>query len=154
MANRRALVLAAGGALLAAPSLGAGARRRPLEPLSILTQKGVEQFEVEVVREPEELSRGLMFRRELPERQGMLFDFGFEQPVYFWMRNTFIPLDMLFIGADGTIRHLHENAVPLSEEPIPSRYPVRAVLEINGGLSRRLGIRPGDRVRHPIFTRP
>ncbi|MCS6877519.1 MAG: DUF192 domain-containing protein, partial [Geminicoccaceae bacterium] len=100
---------------------------------------------------PEELARGLMFRTELPERQGMLFDFGTEQPVFFWMRNTFIPLDMLFIGADGVIRHLHENAVPLSEEIIPSRYPVRAVLEINGGLARRLGIRAGDRVRHRIF---
>ncbi|MCS6877447.1 MAG: DUF192 domain-containing protein [Geminicoccaceae bacterium] len=152
MAARRAFLLTAAGILGAASGGPAASEsRKPLEPLQILTRRGIEQFLVELVATPEELARGLMFRTELPERQGMLFDFGTEQPVFFWMRNTFIPLDMLFIGADGVIRHLHENAVPLSEEIIPSRYPVRAVLEINGGLARRLGIRAGDRVRHRIF---
>jgi uncharacterized membrane protein (UPF0127 family) len=81
----------------------------------------------------------------------MLFDFYQEQPVSFWMKNTLIPLDMIFIAADGTIRHIHSNAVPLSTDPIPSQFPVRGVLEINGGSAKLLGIKPGDKVRHPIF---
>lgn len=151
MASRRRLLFAAAACTLVPAVAVRAESARPLEPLQIVTRNGIEEFRVELARTPEELARGLMFRRELPERQGMLFDFLAEQHVGFWMRNTLIPLDMLFIGADGVIRHLHENAVPLSEETIASRYPVRAVLEINGGLARRLGIRPGDRVRHRIF---
>jgi hypothetical protein len=81
----------------------------------------------------------------------MLFDFQDEQHVAFWMRNTLIPLDMIFIGADGVVRRVHARAVPHDETTIPSGVPVRAVLEIAGGEAARLGIRPGDRVRHPIF---
>jgi uncharacterized membrane protein (UPF0127 family) len=81
----------------------------------------------------------------------MLFDFYHEQKVSFWMKNTLIPLDMLFIAGDGTIRHIHANAKPLSTDTIPSEYPVRAVLEINGGTAALLGIKPGDKVKHPIF---
>lgn len=152
MATRRGLLLAGTAIALGGVVSVHAQPARPLEPLQIVTRNGVEEFRVELAQTPEELARGLMFRRELPERQGMLFDFLAEQHVGFWMRNTLIPLDMLFIGADGVIRHLHENAVPLSEETIASRYPVRAVLEINGGLARKLGIRPGDRVRHRIFA--
>lgn len=124
------------------------------EPLTILTRAGPVAFTVELALTPEQHARGLMFRKELPERHGMLFDFGVEQQVSFWMRNTLIPLDMLFIGRDGTIRRLHEQATPLSEEPIPSGQPVRAVLEIIGGSARRLGVAVGDRVRHRIFESP
>lgn len=142
--------------LLLAPALAVvvvgRARAAPrAETLAILTRTGPVTFTVELALTPEQHARGLMFRKELPERHGMLFDFGVEQEVSFWMRNTFVPLDMLFIGADGVIRHLHENAKPLSEDAIPSRYPVRAVLEIPGGSTRRLGIAVGDRVRHRIF---
>lgn len=151
MASRRGLLLLGAGFVITGMVPVQAQPARPLEPLQIVTRNGIEEFRVELARTPEELARGLMFRRELPDRQGMLFDFLTEQHVGFWMRNTLIPLDMLFIGKDGVIRHLHENAVPLSEETIASRYPVRAVLEINGGLVRRLGIRPGDRVRHRIF---
>jgi len=81
----------------------------------------------------------------------MLFDFYQDAPVSFWMKNTLIPLDMVFIGGDGTIRHIHANAVPLTTDPVPSEFPVRAVLEINGGSAKLLGIKPGDKVKHPIF---
>ena len=106
---------------------------------------------VEVVREERELQRGLMFRKELGPYQGMLFDFYQEMQVSFWMKNTLIPLDMVFIAADGTVKHVHANAVPLSTDSVHSMYPVRAVLEINGGSAALLGIKPVDTVKHPIF---
>ena len=119
--------------------------------LAIDTRLGRLRFAVEVVATPESRARGLMFRRELPPMTGMLFDFEVEQPVSFWMRNTLIPLDMIFIRGDGVIRRVHAGAVPHDETAIPSGGPVRAVLEIAGGAAARLGIRAGDRVRHPIF---
>ena len=92
-----------------------------------------------------------MFRRELPEKQGMLFDFKREQPTSFWMKNTYVPLDMIFIRADGRILNIAENTVPLSEALVSSSGPVRAVLEVIAGTTKKLGIAPGDRVVHPIF---
>lgn len=150
--TRRASLLAVTVTTVFRPA-PAGSQMPPLrvEPLAVLTRTGRVDFTVELALTPEQKARGLMFRKSLPERHGMLFDFGEEQEVGFWMRNTLIPLDMLFIGRDGVVRHLYENAVPLSEEVIPSRYPVRAVLEIAGGSSRRLGIAIGDRVLHRIF---
>jgi uncharacterized protein len=109
------------------------------------------KFDVELALNDVERSRGLMFRDKLGPYEGMLFDFHQEAPVGFWMKNTLIPLDMVFIGGDGTVRHVHANAVPLSTDTIPSQFPVRAVLEINGGSARLLGIKPGDKVKHPIF---
>jgi uncharacterized membrane protein (UPF0127 family) len=109
------------------------------------------KFEIELATNEAERERGLMFRKQLGAYEGMLFDFYREMPVSFWMKNTLIPLDMVFIAADGTIRNVHANAVPLSTDTIPSEYPVRAVLEINGGSARLLGIKPGDKVRHQIF---
>jgi uncharacterized membrane protein (UPF0127 family) len=109
------------------------------------------KFDVELALNDVERSRGLMFRDKLGPYEGMLFDFYQEAPVSFWMKNTLIPLDMVFIGGDGTVRHVHANAKPLSTDSIPSQFPVRAVLEINGGSARLLGIKPGDRVKHPIF---
>ena len=94
-----------------------------------------------------------MFRRELPEGTGMLFDFHREQDVSFWMKNTYIPLDMIFIRADGRILRIAENTEPLSERLIPSGGPIRAVLEVIGGTAQKLGIAPGDRVASPIFKR-
>ena len=109
------------------------------------------KFEVDMALNDIERARGLMFRKSLGPYEGMLFDFHQEQPVSFWMKNTLIPLDMVFIGADGTIKHIHSNAVPLSTDAVPSKFPVRGVLEINGGSAKLLGIKPGDKVKHAIF---
>jgi uncharacterized membrane protein (UPF0127 family) len=109
------------------------------------------KFDVELALNDAERARGLMFREKLGPYDGMLFDFHQEAPVSFWMKNTLIPLDMLFIAGDGTIKHIHANATPLSTDSIPSQFPVRAVLEINGGSAKLLGIKPGDKVKHPIF---
>ena len=109
------------------------------------------KFDVDLALDDVQRARGLMFREKLGPYEGMLFDFYKEAPVSFWMKNTLIPLDMIFIAADGTIRSIHANAVPHSTETIPSQFPVRAVLEINGGSAKLLGIKPGDKILHPIF---
>jgi uncharacterized membrane protein (UPF0127 family) len=123
-----------------------------LQPLEIASKSGVHVFAVEMATTPEEQAKGLMFRRQLPEGQGMLFDFHREQPTSFWMKNTYVPLDMIFIRADGRILRIAENTVPLSEALVPSGGPVLAVLEVVAGTAKKLGIAPGDRVAHPIFN--
>jgi len=120
--------------------------------VEIVSKTGVHSFSVEVVDNDADRAKGLMHRRSLPEGSGMLFDFHREQDVSFWMQNTYIPLDMIFIRADGRIHRIAENTVPLSLEQVPSRGPVRGVLEVIAGTSRKLGIAPGDRVAHPIFS--
>ena len=147
---RRLLLLLAALSLLTPPP-GGGAAAQDLQPLEITTKTGVQVFGVEMAVTPEQQAKGLMFRRELPEKQGMLFDFHREQPTAFWMKNTYIPLDMIFIRADGRILRIAENTKPLSEDMVPSGGPVRAVLEVIGGTAKKLGIAPGDRVKHPIF---
>ena len=121
------------------------------QTLEIASKTGVHIFSVEVVDNDADRAKGLMYRKELPEGRGMLFDFHRDQEVSFWMQNTYIPLDMIFIRGDGQILRIEENTVPLSTRMIPSRGPVRAVLEVIGGTSRKLGIAPGDRVASPIF---
>ena len=106
-------------------------------------------FTVELVDTDESRARGLMYRTELAPDAGMLFDFLDERPVSFWMMNTFIPLDMIFVASDGTIRNIHANAVPQDRTSIPSDGPVRFVLEIPGGRAAELGISAGDRMAHP-----
>ena len=106
---------------------------------------------VELAESPEQLTQGLMFRRSLAADAGMLFDFGQVEPVSMWMKNTLIPLDMIFIAADGRIVSIAEDAVPESLAVISAPEPVRGVLEVNGGTAARLGLRTGDRVRHPMF---
>lgn len=122
------------------------------QTIEIATKSGVHVFSVEIAENDAERAKGLMYRKELPEGRGMLFDFHREQEVSFWMQNTYIPLDMLFIRADGRIQRIVENAEPLSTKLIPSGGPVRAVLEVIGGTARKLGIAPGDRVASPIFN--
>lgn len=112
------------------------------------------EFEVEMAVSPEQRSQGLMFRESLDEDRGMLFDFGRLQVASMWMRNTYVPLDMLFIDADGRITQIAANTQPLSDTVVASREPVRAVLELRGGVSAKLGIEPGDRVIHPLFRDP
>jgi len=124
-----------------------------LEPLDIVTAQGPVRFNVAVADDEAEREKGLMWRSVLDEHEGMLFDFHRAEPVAFWMKNTLIPLDMIFIGADGRIVNIAENTRPYSLDPVPSAGPVLAVLEIGGGLSAEMGIKPGDRVRHRIFPR-
>ena len=127
------------------------AREAGQQTLEIATKTGVHVFAVELADNDAERAKGLMYRKELPEGQGMLFDFHRAQDVSFWMQNTYIPLDMIFIRADGRILRIAENTEPLSTRLIPSGGPVRAVLEVIGGTTRKLGIAPGDRVASPIF---
>jgi len=115
-------------------------------PLTITTAKGKShKFIVEVARTPEEQARGLMERQSLDPNRGMIFPYQPPQPVAFWMKNTLIPLDMIFIAPGGIILRI-EQAVPLSLEPVGSGEAVEAVLEINAGRSAELGIAAGDRV--------
>src|SRR5512134_3375920 len=135
-------------AVLVVPRLGAA----ELQPLEIASKGGVHTFAVELALTPEQQAQGLMYRKELPEGQGMLFDFKREQEATFWMKNTYVPLDMIFIRADGRIHRIATNTTPLSEALVSSGGPVRAVLEVVAGTTKKLGIAAGDRVAHPIFS--
>lgn len=106
---------------------------------------------IDLARRDEELARGLMFRRQIADDYGMLFDFGADRQVSMWMHNTYVSLDMLFIDRHGVIRKIHERAKPLDDTIIRSGEPVRAVLEIKGGGVAARGLKVGDRVEHPMF---
>jgi uncharacterized protein len=125
--------------------------RFPTGELTIESATGRHKFRVEIATTPAQLEQGLMFRRSMAPDAGMLFDFQRPAPVSMWMKNTFIPLDMLFIDAGGRIINIAERTVPHSLDPVSAAAPARAVLELNGGTAARLGIRPGDRVLFPIF---
>ncbi len=128
-----------------------GASVLPVETIRIDTAAGPQAFRVEVAADHVSQERGLMFRREMPPDAGMLFDLHQNERIAFWMKNTVLPLDMVFIRSDGTVSSIEPNATPYSTDPIPSAEPVRAVLEINGGRAYELGIKPGDRVHSAIF---
>lgn len=136
----------------AAPLPAAAAQPLAISEVTIVSGEDRHIFKVEVAETPEQRRRGLMFRQELAADAGMLFDFQVVQRVSFWMKDTLIPLDMMFIGPNGRIVRIAERTVPKSLMANPSGAPVRAVLEVNGGTTSRLGIRPGDRVIHPIFA--
>jgi uncharacterized protein len=123
------------------------------QTIEIASKNGVHVFAIELAVTEQERERGLMFRKALPEGQGMLFDFKQEQEVSMWMENTYIPLDMIFIRRDGRIWRIAENTEPLSRAIISSGGPVLAVLEVIGGTAKKLGIEPGDRVGAPMFAR-
>jgi uncharacterized membrane protein (UPF0127 family) len=142
-----ALLLFAGGSLAFHECAHAAGQ----STLEIVSASGVHAFNVELATTEPERERGLMFRKELPQGQGMLFDFFTDQPVSFWMHNTYIPLDMIFIRSDGIIMRIAENTKPMSDDLVPSGAPVRAVLEVIGGTARELGIKAGDKVVNPIF---
>lgn len=125
-----------------------GAAGAAAEPLVIHAGGSAYKFEVEVVTTPETRAQGLMFREAMAPNAGMLFIYPGEQAVSFWMKNTLIPLDMLFLKADGSIAHIAHNAVPHDETPIDSGAAVKAVLEVNGGTAAALGIKEGDRVEY------
>ena len=136
------LVVCAAGAATAECREDAVALRGPF---------GTAQFSVEIADDSEERARGLMFVEDLPRSAGMLFLYDRPSSQSFWMKNTLIPLDMVFIRPDGTVQHVHENAVPGDLTPISGGEGVLAVLEINGGLAGQLGIEAGAEVRHPAF---
>ena len=125
----------------------------PVAPLTVKTDEGAHAFTVEVANTPEAITQGLMFRESLAPNAGMLFDFGEVRPASMWMKNTLIPLDMLFMDETGEVIAIARNAVPGSLRSLGPGVPVRAVLEIAGGRAKELGITPGDTVEHPIFTK-
>jgi uncharacterized membrane protein (UPF0127 family) len=148
------IALALGLGLAFGCSAGATATRAAdMQTLEIVTKSGVKVFSVELAKTKEEREKGLMFRKELPEGRGMLFDFSPQQDVSMWMKNTYLSLDMIFIQADGRILRIAENTEPMSERIISSGGPVKAVLEVAAGTARKDGIAPGDRVAGPLFRR-
>lgn len=114
-------------------------------PLTIATVRGERRFTVEVARTSAQQAQGMMFRRSMPTNHGMIFPFSTPRIASFWMKDTYLPLDLIFIRADGTIESIGDG-VPLNEIPVGSNEEVTSVLELNGGTADRLGIRPGDQV--------
>jgi len=153
MITRPVLLLLVAGIFTGLFGLRAGAQlqRFATSELTIVSSTGPHHFAVEVAKTPEQMEQGLMFRRDMAPDSGMLFEYPAPTVATMWMRNTLIPLDMLFVDAQGRIINIHERAVPLSLEVISAAAPVRAVIELNGGTASRLGIAPGDLVRHPFF---
>ena len=153
MLTRRAVLLLV--ALLSAAAPG-GAAEPPLQQfatakLTIVSAGARHDFSVELAETPAQQEQGLMFRQSLAPDAGMLFDFKEPIVATMWMRNTLIPLDMLFVDQHGRIVNIAQRAVPESDATIAAAAPVRAVIELNGGTAERLGIKPGDRVLYPIF---
>jgi uncharacterized membrane protein (UPF0127 family) len=150
--TRALLVLAA---LLAFVGCASDAvRAAELEPLEIVTRSGVQVFSVELAKTDKERETGLMYRKELADGRGMLFDFTPEQQVSMWMKNTFISLDMIFIRADGRILRIAENTEPQSTKIISSGGLAKGVLEVIAGTAKKYGIAPGDRIGHPLLKGP
>ena len=131
---------------------GLGARAASVQPLEIVTKSGVQVFSVEMATTEQEKETGLMYRKELADGKGMLFDFSPAQEVSMWMKNTFISLDMIFIRADGRILRIAENTEPQSTRIISSGGLAKGVLEVIAGTAKKYGIAPGDRVGHPLFN--
>lgn len=129
------------------------AAREKLEPLEIVTANGPHRFSVEVMRTEPQRERGLMFRRSMPQDRGMLFAFETERPIAMWMKNTYLPLDMIFIARTGRVVGVAENTEPLSERVIPSGAAAFGVLEVNAGVAAGIGLKVGDMVRHPVFAK-
>ncbi|MCC1480590.1 DUF192 domain-containing protein [Roseibaca sp. Y0-43] len=149
MMTRRALSLLT-AALLAVLALAPVARAECApERVDLRGDWGQARFSVEVVDTPESRAQGLMFRESLPRSAGMLFIYEAPTRASFWMRNTLIPLDMLFVDPTGIVTHIHHEARPLDETPIPGGDNVLMVLEVNGGMARAIGIEVGSELRHP-----
>jgi uncharacterized protein len=153
MRLRTALVAVVAFCALLGVGFGLGARAASFQTLEIATKSGVQVFSVEMATTEQEKETGLMYRKELADGKGMLFDFSSEQEVSMWMKNTYIPLDMIFIRADGRILRIAENTEPMSTRIIPSGGLAKAVLEVIAGTAQKYGIAPGDQVAHPMFKR-
>jgi uncharacterized protein len=131
------------------PSLAARAGEA-LQPLEFITDTGSHAFRVELADRPEERAKGLMFRRSMPKDQGMLFDFGHDTSVMMWMKNTYIPLDMVFVSRNGVVSKIVADTTPMSENVIDGGV-VAAVIELNAGMAKQISLKPGDEVRHAAF---
>jgi uncharacterized membrane protein (UPF0127 family) len=147
--NRLATTLAL--LMLCVATVASPARAAALEPLEILTETGAHAFQVEIAKDDDSRALGLMNRLYMAPDRGMLFEFDREATVSFWMKNTYIPLDMIFISPVGAVTAIVANAEPLSERVIPSGPPCIAVLELNAGVAASIGLRIGDRIRHTFF---
>jgi len=147
-------VLIAALALMLHASLAQQVRGEPMllpvdeTPLIVVAEEGERKFTIEIAETAEQQARGLMFREEMDDDHGMLFAFPVTRPASFWMRNTPMPLDLVFIGEDGHVVSV-EGGVPFSLDPIGPPDPVRFVLEIKAGIAQETGIEPGTRLRHP-----
>ena len=119
--------------------------------LRVVTKSGKHEFIVEIAVTDRQHAQGLMFRQSLAKDAGMLFDYKVPTSITMWMKNTYIPLDMIFIGNDGRVINVVQRAIPFSENVISSLGKARGVLEVNGGTASRLGIMPGDKILHRIF---
>ena len=126
-------------------------QRLPLTPLVIETVDGSHNFEVMVATSRQERMKGLMFRKKMADDHGMIFDYGQPRQIAMWMKNTYISLDMIFIRADGTIANIVARNKRHSLRSVPSDGPVVASLELMAGTTERLGIKPGDKVRHALL---
>jgi uncharacterized membrane protein (UPF0127 family) len=148
--SRRAVLVGAG---LTALSAAARAQLATFSKskLVIETDKGKFPFDIELALTQPQMAQGLMFRRALAADAGMLFDYGDPQQIAMWMKNTLIPLDMVFIAKDGKVVDFHERAVPMSLDTIETKVPARAVLEVNAGTITRLDVRIGDTIHHAFF---
>ncbi len=147
----RILIVSLVAGLMACSPLSDSAASGPWDQVTVVTSAGAHTFHVDIADDPDEQRRGLMFRRELAEDAGMLFLYERQQPLSYWMRNTYISLDIIYIDQEGRIVSIAERTTPLSERSIPSAGPAIAVLEVLAGTSARLGFTPGDEVRHPFF---
>ena len=149
------MMLPLGAAIVVLVTLCANpvAQAASIQPLEIATKSGVRVFSVEMATTEEEKQTGLMYRKELADGKGMLFDFSPEQQISMWMKNTYISLDMIFIRADGRILRIAENTEPLSTKIISSGGLAKGVLEVAAGTAQKYGIQPGDRVAHPLFSK-
>ena len=140
--------------ILAVPALSQQPITFDKEPLIIQTASGKRlNFIVEIADTNEQRQRGLMYRKDMAEDAGMIFDFGVSRRVQMWMENTILPLDMLFVDSTGTIRNIKQNAVPYSEDIIDSMTEVKYVIELNAGVTAKLGIKPCDKVMSATTTK-
>ena len=142
------LILACALMLVSAATFAANL---PRDVLLVETGSSQYRFEVEVADDPAERAEGLMYRQSLADNAGMLFLYPQPQPVEFWMKNTPLSLDIVFVRADGTIARIAANTTPMSEDRIPSGEPVLAVFEVKAGIMQQLGIVVGDRLRNPKY---
>ncbi len=148
--SRRAVIFGA-GLLALSGTVRAQLQTFTKSKLVITTAKGQFPFDIELALTPPQMEQGLMYRRTLAADAGMLFDYGNPQPIAMWMKNTFIPLDMIFIAKDGKVVDFHERAVPMSLDTIESKVPAKAVMEVNAGTVARLGVKIGDTVHYTAF---
>jgi uncharacterized protein len=137
--------------LLAATAAGPAMAKMRRESLTLKTATAEHVIDIEIAETMEEKSLGLMFRTAVPDNTGMLFPYGDPQDISMWMKNTYVSLDMVFIRADGIVHRIAARTEPLSEKVVSSQGNVSAVLELGAGAAERLGLKPGDLVRHKVF---